>query len=165
MGKINIPHDAIIFIGDGRKALFLRNAGDEKFPNLKTEQVFVGDNPATHDQGTDKPGRVYASAAAGGRRAAVEPTDWHELEEHRFARMVAEAVQKLVRERKVKAAVIAAPPRTLAELPQAFHEDVKARIIAEIDKDFTRHPVYEIERHLIGISTDAIEVHDRFRSG
>jgi len=64
--------------------------------------------------------------------------------------MVAEAFQKLVRERKVKAAVIAAPPRTLAELRQAFHEDVKARIIAEIDKDFTRHPVYEIEKRLIG---------------
>jgi protein required for attachment to host cells len=150
MSKINIPHDAIVFVGDGRKALFLRNAGDEKFPNLKTEQVFVDQNPATRDQGTDKPGRVYASAGGGGRRAAVEPTDWHELEEHRFARMVAEAFEKLVRERKVKAAVIVAPPRTLAELRHAFHGDVKARIIAEVDKDFTKHPVYEIEKHLVG---------------
>jgi protein required for attachment to host cells len=150
MSKINIPQDAIVFVGDGRKALFLRNAGDEKFPNLKTEQVFVDHNPATHDQGTDKPGRVYASAVAGGRRAAVEPTDWHQLEEHRFARMVAEAFEKLVRERKVKAAVIVAPPRTLADLRQAFHDDVKTRIIAEVDKDFTKHPVYEIERHLVG---------------
>ena len=150
MSKINIPHDAIVFVGDGRKALFLRNAGDEKFPNLRTEQVFVDHNPATHDQGTDKPGRVYASAVASGRRAAVEPTDWHQLEEHRFARIVAEAFEKLVRERKVKAAVIVAPPRTLAELRQAFHDDVKTRIIAEVDKDFTKHPVYEIERHLVG---------------
>ena len=45
--KMSIPHDAIVFVGDGRKALFLRNAGDEKFPNLKTEQVFVDQNPAT----------------------------------------------------------------------------------------------------------------------
>ena len=36
MGKLNIPHDAYVFVGDGRKALFLRNAGDEKFPDLKT---------------------------------------------------------------------------------------------------------------------------------
>jgi protein required for attachment to host cells len=34
--KISIPHDTIVFVGDGRKALFLRNAGDEKFPDLKT---------------------------------------------------------------------------------------------------------------------------------
>jgi protein required for attachment to host cells len=26
-----LPHDALVFIGDGRKALFLRNAGDENF--------------------------------------------------------------------------------------------------------------------------------------
>ena len=35
--KINIPHDAIVFVGDGRKALFLRNAGDDKFANFVTE--------------------------------------------------------------------------------------------------------------------------------
>jgi len=148
--KMSIPHDAIVFVGDGRKALFLRNAGDEEFPNLKTERVFVDRNPPTHDQGSDKPGRLFAGTSARDRRTAVEPTDWHELEEHRFARMVAEEFEKLVRERKVKAVVIAAPPRTLAELRQALHADVKARIMAEIDKDFTKHPVHEIERHLVG---------------
>ena len=54
--KLAIPHDAIIFVGDGRKALFLRNDGDEKFPNLKTERVFAEENPPTHEQGTDRPG-------------------------------------------------------------------------------------------------------------
>lgn len=148
--KINIPHDAIVFVGDGRKALFLRNAGDEKFPNLTTEQVFVDDNPATRDQGTERPGRLFAGASAKDQRSAIEPTDWHEIEEHRFTRMVAEAFEKLVRERKVKAAIIAAPPRILASLRHALHNDVKARIVAEVDKDFTRHPVYEIEKHLAG---------------
>ena len=33
MTKIDIPHDAFVFVGDGRKALFLRNEGDAKFPN------------------------------------------------------------------------------------------------------------------------------------
>ena len=148
--KMSIPHDAIVFVGDGRKALFLRNAGDEKFPHLKTEQVFVDQNPATHDQGTDRPGRLFAGAAARDKRSAIEPTDWHELEAHRFARMVADAFEKLVRERKANAVVIAAPPRILAELRQALHGDVKARVIAEVDKDFTKHPVYEIEKHLLG---------------
>ena len=39
MTKLRIPHDAFVLVGDGRKALFLRNDGDEKFPNLKVEQV------------------------------------------------------------------------------------------------------------------------------
>ena len=28
MNKILIPHDALVFVGDGQRALFLRNAGD-----------------------------------------------------------------------------------------------------------------------------------------
>lgn len=148
MKKLSIPHDAIVFVGDGRKALFLRNEGDEKFLNLKTERVFVDQNPASREQGSDKPGRAFPSV--GTQRSAMEPTDWHDLEEHRFARDVAAALERLVRERKVKAVVVAAPPRTLADLRQAFHADVKSRIIAEIDKDFTKQPVYEIEKHLGG---------------
>ena len=43
-----------------------------------------------------------------------------------------------------------APPRTLAELRDAFHDDVKSRTVAEIDKEITKHPVYEIKKHLVG---------------
>lgn len=151
MTHIDIPHDAIVFVGDGRKALFLRNDGDAKFPNLKTEQVFIDHNPPNHDQGTDRPGRVFGgTGAAMSRRSAVEPTDFHEIEEHRFVRMVAEELEKLVRDHKVKALVVAAPPRVLAELRHAFHADVKSRVVAEFDKDLTKHPVYEIEKHLVG---------------
>jgi protein required for attachment to host cells len=146
MDKIKIPHDAIVFVGDGRKALFLRNEGDGMFPNLKTEEVFTDHNPPTREQGTDRPGRSFASVGPG--RSALETTDWHDLEEHRFARTVADALERLVRDRKIKAVVVVAPPRTLADLRRAFHADVKSRIIAEFDKDLTKEPVYEIEKHL-----------------
>jgi protein required for attachment to host cells len=148
MAKLIIPHDGFVFVGDGRKALFLRNDGDEKFLNLKTERVFVDqNNPLTHEQGTDQPGRLFSGAD--GRRGAVAATDWHELEERNFAREVSAALAKVVRDRKVKVLVIAAPPKTLSALRQAFHADVKCRIIAEIDKDLTKLPVYEIEKHLV----------------
>lgn len=149
MSKLQIPHDAFVFVGDGRKALFLRNDGDEKFPNLKAERVFVDENPPTREQGTDRPGRVFKRAGTN-VRSGVETTDWHDLEEHRFAQRVAAAMEKLVRQRKVKTLVIVAPPRALADLRHAFHADVKSRIIAEIGKDLTKHPVDEIEKHLVG---------------
>jgi protein required for attachment to host cells len=144
-----IPHDAFVLIGDGRKALFLRNAGDEKFLNLKTERIFIDENPPTHEQGTDRPGRAFKRASTN-LRSSVETTDWHELEEHRFAHRVAAALEQLLRTHNVKALVVAAPPRTLADLRRAFHADVSARIIAEIGKDLTKHPVAEIEKHLTG---------------
>ena len=56
MSKLAIPHDGFVFVGDGRKSLFLRNEGDEKFPNLVTARVLVDENPPTHEQGTDRPG-------------------------------------------------------------------------------------------------------------
>jgi len=146
MAKISIPHDAFVFIGDGRKALFLRNEGDEKYLNLKTEQVFRDQNPPTREQGSDQPGRTFSSVGA--RRSAVEEADWHIIEEQRFAHEIAAALRRIVRDRKVKALVVVAPPRTLAELRRAFHTDVKSRILAEIDKDLTKQPIYEIEKHL-----------------
>ena len=148
MNKLAIPHDAVIFVGDGRKALFLRNDGDAKFPNLKTERVFAEANPPTHEQGTDRPGVTFAHAGSH-RRASMGDTDWHHLEEHRFVERVAAALEHVVRSRDVPALVIAAPPRTLADLRRAFHADVKKRIVAEIGKDLTNHPVAEIETHLL----------------
>ncbi len=143
---VKIPHNAYVFVGDGRKALFLRNDGDAMFPNLKTEQVMTNDNPPTREQGTDKPGRSFSSVGA--RRSSMEPTDWHEIEEQRFAHDVADALVRLVREQEVPALVIAAPPRTLAELRRTLHADVTKLIIAEIDKDLTHQPVYDIEKRL-----------------
>ena len=149
MNKLHIPHGAFVFIGDGRKALFLRNDGDEKFPNLRTERVFTDENPPTREQGNDRPGRAFKRAGTN-LRSGMDTTDWHQLEEHRFAQRVAAAMEELVRARDAKALVVVAPPRTLADLRHAFHTDGKKRIVAEVDKDLTKHPLWEIERHLLG---------------
>lgn len=147
MNRLKMPHNAYVLVGDGRKALFLRNDGDEKFLNLRSEKVFEDENPPTHEQGSERPGRISKASQTGGK-SAVEPTDWHDIEEHRFARRVAAAMEDMIRAGKAKALVVVAPPRTLAELRSAFHSDVKAFIIAEINKDLTGHPVDEIEKHL-----------------
>jgi protein required for attachment to host cells len=147
--KLSIPHNAYVFVGDGRKALFLRNEGDEKFPNLKTERVFVDDNPPTHEQGSDRPGRDFGRMGTN-RRSGLTATDWHELEERRFTQEVAAALEQLVRANGVTALAIVAPPRALADLRHAIHKDVKGLIFAEIDRDLTKHPIADIERHLVG---------------
>ena len=143
-----IYHNALVLIGDGQKALFLRNKGTAHQVRLEVEQVLEQENPATREQGTDRPGRTFQSAAKN-KRSGLETTDWHELEKERFARRVAAALEQMVRGEKVKTIVVVAPPRTLAELRTAFHADVKNRIVAEIDKDLTKLPVDQIEKHLV----------------
>jgi len=144
---VTVPYNAYVFVGDGRKALVLRNDGDAQYLNLKAERVFTDENPLTHEQGADRPGRSHSSVGPG--RSSVTQTDWHALEEHRFAREVAAALEKIVRERGAETLIVVAPPRALADLRKAFHPDVKKRIVAEIDKDLTKHPLYDIEKHLM----------------
>ena len=71
-----------VFVGDGQKALFLRNAGDATLLNLTTEHVFTDENPPTHEQGTDRPGRTFQSAAKNkrsywtGGKVTPDPEQW-----------------------------------------------------------------------------------------
>ncbi len=64
MTLLYIPPEALVFVGDGQKALVLRNAGDATTPRLVVERVFVAENPPTREQGSDRPGRNLASAGA-----------------------------------------------------------------------------------------------------
>lgn len=142
---IKLPHDGLVIVSDGRKALFLKNKGDEVYPNFQVDRVLQApDNPLTHEQGTDRRGLV----GMGAQRSAIEQTDWHDLAERKFADEVAGAVNTLCSNGTVKAIIVAAPPRTLAELRNRFSDAVKQRIVAEVNKDLTKHPVYEIEQHL-----------------
>jgi protein required for attachment to host cells len=58
-------------------------------------------------------------------------------------------MEQMVRTSKAKALIVVALPKTLADLRTAFHLEVKACIVAEIDKDLTEHSVGEIEKHLV----------------
>ena len=149
MTNVQIPHQAWVLVGDGRKALVLRNEGDKKFPNLRALAVFKEEvTPPTSQLGTDAPGRAIDHLS--GRRAGVEQTDWHDIAEHRFAQSVASTLCARDQAGDITSLVVVAPPRTLADLRNSFTDSLKAKIIAEVNKDLTRHPVYEIERLLTG---------------
>ncbi len=147
MTKFAIPHGAYVFVGDGRKALFLRNDGDQVSPSLATERVLVDEDSPAYDRRTDPLGFSFAATRTTGR-SAMETPDWHEIEEDRFALRVAAALEELVRSHWAPALLVVAPPATLADLRRALHDEVKARLIGEIDKDLTNVPVGEIERRI-----------------
>ena len=143
---IRLPHRAVVFVGDGCKALFLLNEGDGLKPRLKVQQVFEDENPPTHEQGSDKPGRALSGTEP--NRSAMEQTDWHDVEKHRFARTVAGALDRLLRELQTERLVIIAPPRTLADLRRSFSPTVQKSIVAELAKDLTGLSVSDISQYL-----------------
>lgn len=141
---MNIPANTLVLVADGRKAMILRNAGDAKFPNLKSEWVVVDHNPPTAAQGTDRPGRVNFQ----GRRSSVEQTDWHTAEETAFAKRAAAALEDLARDDKARDIVLVAPPRTLAVVRRSLGDDTLKKVIHELPHDLVKLPVSEIEAYL-----------------
>ena len=139
-----VPHNALLLVGDGQKALFLRNKGNANRVDLVVERILARDNPPTREQGTDRPGR--SSASPGVARSAMEEADWHHLAKDRFADELADALYRHAHANLFDQLVIIAPPKILGNLRKAFHPEVAERVAAEIPKELTSHPVAEIER-------------------
>jgi protein required for attachment to host cells len=148
MSGLSIREGEWVVVCDGAKALVLQNAGDAKFPNLKTLEVFEQKDLATHEQGADKSGRAFSSA--GNARSAVGQTDWHDRSEEAFLTKLAHHLDAAVASGKAKSIIVIAPPRALGMLRPAYSHALKGALRAEIDKDFVKMPVHEIEKHLTG---------------
>ena len=151
MNRVRIHNKAWVLVGDGRKALMLRNDGDADLLDLRRASVRVDDNPPTHEQGTDAPGRAMSSVA--GVRSAVEPTDWHEIEAHRFAASMADQINEAVRTGSCKEIVLVAPPKVLGDLRQKLSAEAQKHVKGEIAKDLTHHRIGEIEEILGRLAT------------
>lgn len=146
--KITIPSGAWVVVADGQRALFLRNDGDDVYPNLHTARVFEHENPPTHEQGTDRPGRWSDTPDA--HRSAFAETDWHQIEEERFLGRVAGLLKEGVNAGTYGKIVLVAPPAALGVLRKALDRQVADHVIAEIGKDLTNQPVPDIEQALTG---------------
>ena len=155
---MRVPHNSCVLVADGRKILFFRNEAAGAFPNLEVERKRVAENPKDRDHHCDAPGRAFAAAGSprdGGAislgansRAAYSETDFHQLEENRFAAEAAEMLKTRALQGEFESLVVVAPPKTLGELRKHYHKEVEKRIAAEVPKDLTNVPVEEIERIL-----------------
>ena len=149
---MQVPHNTYVLVADGRKLLFLRNEGDAEALNLQVEMAEEHPNPATRDQATDAAGRASSTAPAGRTSrsgSSMEPTDFHQLEEDRFAAEAAEMLKKRALANGFEKLIIIAPPKTLGELRKHYHKEVEARLAGELAKDLTGHTLPDIEKALL----------------
>lgn len=146
MSALMIHHGEWVVVCDGAKALVLENVGDAKFPNLKTRQVYEQKDLATHELGADKPGRTHSSVGHGS--SAVTQTDWHNQAEQTFLTELAQRLNAAVASHQVKSMILVAPPRALGMIRPAYSPALRGAVRAEVDKDFVKLPVHEIEKHL-----------------
>jgi protein required for attachment to host cells len=166
---MQVPHDAFVVVADGRKMLFFRNEGDSAFPHLVVEHAEAHPSPKDSDQKTDAAGRASgtqagANAPAGAvggdqhargggaqfapSRGSMTEVDFHQQEEDRFAAETADFLKQRALANAFESLIIVAPPKTLGELRKHYHKEVSDRLLGELDKDLTGHPVPEIEAAL-----------------
>jgi protein required for attachment to host cells len=148
MSELLIHKGEWVVVCDGAKALILENAGDAKFPNLKTLDVFEHKDLPTRELGSGQPGRSYSSVGHG--RSSYEQTDWHNQAEEAFLTGLVHHLDAAVTAGKTKSMIIVAPPRALGVLRPAYSRALKSAVRAELDKDLVKMPVHEIEKYLSG---------------
>ncbi|HEX4078109.1 MAG TPA: host attachment family protein [Rhizomicrobium sp.] len=147
MASYGLQHAVWVLICDGRKAIVAENGGDAAAPNLQVRETFEHPDLSTREQGTDRPGRTFASM--GERRAAQEPSDFHALAEEDFLKKIAAHLERDVSEQKIRHLILVGPPRALGILRHALSPAVHKVVHHEVERDYVRMPIYEIERHLI----------------
>ena len=137
-----------LLVCDGRKALFIRNGGPAGKPAFEVERE-MHETGASHtaDLGADEPGRLKS---AFGPRSSMEGTDWHQAAEDAFVRKAVDAFTALCDAHDVREVVLVAPPRALATIRKIASKSLHDRVVGEIDKDLTKHPVHEIEKIVNG---------------
>jgi protein required for attachment to host cells len=143
-----LPHQALVFVTDGRKMLFLRNQGDENQLDLRTEE---------HDQREDRKDREIKTDAAGSQgqrwgdaRPAMDETDFHQQEEDRWVKEAAEKLRVRALNNDFEALAIIAPPKALGVLRKELHKEVERRVVATFNKEMTDRPIPDIEDLLTG---------------
>jgi protein required for attachment to host cells len=135
-----------VLVTDGRKRLFFRNEGDAMAPNLTVLSATEDSNPKTSEQVTDSPGRASNPVSGG---TAFPSADAHAVEEARFTSETAAELRRGALAGEYDQLIVMAPPKTLGHLRKNYHPEVEKRMLREIGKDVTGHPVGEIEKLLI----------------
>jgi protein required for attachment to host cells len=143
---MEVKHNAVVMVADGRKMLFLRNEGDSEYPNLVVETAEEHVNPADRDQKTDAPGTAFSGT--GPSRSSMGEVDFHAQEEERFAAEAAALLKTRALAHEFESLIIVAPPKTLGEMRKHLHREVSDRLVGEIAKDLVNRPIPEIEKAL-----------------
>lgn len=143
-----ISNGTWVLVADGEKALFLRNQTDGEDPFLEVIRQEEQENPPNREQAANRRGRFNDGPSV--HRSAVDDTDWHQLAKDRFAKEIAEILYKQAHKGAFEKIILVAPPNTLGELRSELHQEVADKVVGEVPKTLTNHPIDEIEKILKG---------------
>lgn len=146
-----MPNTTWVLIADGARARLL--AQDKPFEALKPaleQEELTGSTAQSKEIGSDRPGRAFDSAGQG-RHAMAPSTDPQRYAKFAFARELVERLEDALHGGRFQHLVLVAAPKTLGDLRELLPPPVKAKVVAELDKDLTHVPVRDLPRHLASV--------------
>lgn len=143
---MQVHHNALVLVADGRKWLLFRNHGDARQVDLRVDSHEERTDRKDSDIKTDAPGTQGQRFGDG--RPTMDETDFHQQEEDRFAKAIANTLNQRALAGDFDHLFVVAAPRTLGILRTAWHDEVTARIGGEIAKDMTDRTTPDIEAML-----------------
>ncbi|MGV6803104.1 MAG: host attachment family protein [Ruegeria sp.] len=135
-----------VIIADGEKALFTENITDAENPNLVVVSVEGSDHEMAHSKPSDRAGR--RRDVGPGQKSAVEEDTWRSHARTLFVQDVANLLNRKGLKGAYKRLVLVASPQVLGLLRRRLHSEVLAKVVAEVDKTLTNHPLHKVEKVL-----------------
>lgn len=133
-----------VIIADGEKALVMENITDAQDPNLVV--VSVEEQDSVTAKPTDRAGR--RSDIGPNQKSAVEEDTWRAHAKSLFVQDVANLLNRKGLKGAYKRLVLVASPHVLGLLRRRLHSKVLAKVVAEVDKTLTNHPLHKVEQIL-----------------
>jgi len=132
-----------VIIADGEKALVMENITDAEDPNLVV--VSVEEQEAT-GRPTDRAGRRFDTGPK--QKSAVEEPNWKTHAKSLFVQDLANLLNRKGLKGAFNRLVLVASPHVLGLLRRRLHSAVLAKVVAEVDKTLTNHPLHKVEQVL-----------------
>ncbi|MCU0948637.1 MAG: host attachment family protein [Porphyrobacter sp.] len=134
-----------MLVADGGRMLLLRNDGDADAPDLTVIAHRDGVAPPDRDLFDDAPGRTFQSHGPG--RSAYDSGSLHDALERAFLASAAESLADHL-EPETPGVIVVADPVSLGLLRQHYPPGAKAKLLAELGRDFTGMTTETIIRQL-----------------
>jgi protein required for attachment to host cells len=132
-----------VLVADGARARVFAANRPGKGLRDALPMAFVGVNLPARARAHDRPGRAFDRFGPG-RHDLRGKADPHARAKTALARDVARHLEEAARTAKFDRLVVVAPPRALGEVRAALGPEAGRRVIAEVKKDLTRLPKWQI---------------------
>lgn len=138
---MKLPHAALVILADGQRHLILENQGKAVKWDLQVRASTQTTVQKTGALGTERPGRF---PIAGGRRTAVEQTDWKAMHKVAFSKKLIDWINGEVSVSPGTPIVLIADAKTLGLLRDGLSSAAQTAVLKEITGNYVHEQIEAI---------------------